>query len=164
MIIDGLAIEEHEPLHVKFKKRAATDLIVIHCAATPNEPKFNWSSIDAMHRQRGFIAIGYHYVITTKGIIQEGRPDDVIGAHAQGFNSKSIGICLIGGVDKNGKSVNNFTKEQFTSLKNLLEYLLQEYPSVTKIVGHRDLPKVHKDCPCFDVIPMYGYLVGETNK
>ncbi len=28
-----------------------------------------------------------------------------------------------------------------------------------RILGHRDLPNVHKDCPCFDAIAEYSSLM-----
>lgn len=154
--IQGMAgYEAHAPFHLTFKKRSSTDMIVIHCAATQPKDNIDWKTIDQMHRQRGFLAIGYHFVIKTDGTIQEGRPLDSIGAHAQGYNDRSIGICLIGGINKNGQSVNNFTKAQFHSLDTLVKALVKEYPTIDQIVGHRDLPGVHKDCPCFDAVARY---------
>lgn len=142
---------------VKHKKRKNTDYIVVHCSATQNLPKYDWRAIDQMHRQRGFLSIGYHYVILTDGTIQNGRDFDEVGAHAVGFNSNSIGICLIGGVDKRGNSVDNFTKEQKASLRDLIDTLIVDNILKNVIVlGHRDLPKVAKDCPCFDVKEWYG--------
>lgn len=150
-----MEIEKHTPFKVQLKKRNKTNLIVVHCSATQPLKKYDWQSIDRMHRQRGFLLIGYHYVITVDGKVQEGRPVDTIGAHASGYNDKSIGICLIGGVDKEGKSTNNFTKKQFEALDELISYLRQTYKNC-KVLGHRDLPNVKKDCPCFDVKARYS--------
>lgn len=150
-----MQIETHEPFKFALKARPKTNMIVVHCSATQPSKSIDWRTIDAMHRQRGWLVIGYHYVITTNGTIQEGRPVDSIGAHAVGHNSNSIGICLIGGINKSGKSVNNFTPEQFKALKELVDYLKTKYPSIKSVVGHRDLPNVKKDCPCFDVKPMF---------
>ena len=76
----------------------------------------------------------------------------MIGAHVAGFNENSIGICMVGGVsaDDISKAENNFTKEQFASLKQLLIDLKIRYPQAT-IQGHRDFPGVKKACPSFDV-------------
>lgn len=146
-------IETHKSL-VSLKERSKTDLIVVHCSATQPKDSFDWKSIDQMHRQRGFITIGYHFVIKTDGTIQEGRPLNAIGAHAQGYNDRSVGICLIGGVDSKGKAKDNFTDEQRESLKKLLDWLWFVYPE-SNIMGHRDLPNVSKDCPCFDLDKVY---------
>jgi N-acetylmuramoyl-L-alanine amidase len=84
--------------------------------------------------------------------VEEGRARDVIGAHVEGWNEFSVGVCMVGGVDANDitKAVNNFTPEQFESLNTLLTELKQAYPNAT-IQGHRDFPKVSKACPSFDV-------------
>lgn len=157
--IEGVSYEPHDPFHLSFKKRAKTDMIVIHCAATQPKANIDWHTIDQMHRQRGFLAIGYHFVIKTDGTIQEGRPLDSLGAHATDYNNRSIGICLVGGIDSKGNSVNNFSDAQFKSLDTLVQALVKRYGTITKIVGHRDLPNVRKDCPCFDAKERYKSLV-----
>ena len=154
MYVNKPHIEEHKNF-IKFKARTEpTKYLVVHCSATQNKKDFDWKTIDQMHRQRGFLAIGYHFVIKTDGTIQKGRDLEAIGAHAKGYNSCSVGICLIGGVDAKGKSVDNFTDKQKESLKELLDYLYYLYKDCI-VVGHRDLPNVHKDCPCFDVKKFY---------
>ncbi len=108
--------------------------------------------IEAMHKARTppFATIGYHFVIRTNGVIEYGRPVSHIGAHVEGHNAKSIGICLIGGLNSSGKPAYNFTSEQQQSLKLLVSILEHTFPNV-EILGHRDFPNVAKDCPCFDV-------------
>ena len=46
--------------------------------------------------QRGWWDIGYNFVIGEDGNIYEGRGWDYTGAHAIGYNTQSIGICIIG--------------------------------------------------------------------
>lgn len=140
---------------LSYKKRPETKYLVVHCSATQPKDSFDWKTIDQMHRQRGWLGIGYHFVICTDGTIQMGRPVDVIGAHVSGHNDESIGICLIGGVDKNSKSVDNFTNEQKESLKQLLDYLRFKYEDKVEVLGHRDFANVKKDCPCFNVKNWY---------
>lgn len=152
-------------LFVSIKKRPkTTKYIVVHCSATNNLEKYNWKTIDQMHRQKGWIAIGYHFVIKTDGTIEEGRPLDSIGAHAQGFNEESVGICLIGGIDSKGNTVDNFTKAQKDSLLKLCDWLkFNVYKDVNPLVlGHRDLG-ANKACPCFDVIPWYNIHMKSIN-
>lgn len=111
--------------------------------------KVDASVIDRWHRQRGFLKIGYHYVILRNGEVQKGREDTEIGAHVEGHNTGSLGICLVGGLNEvSGKAENNFTPEQFAALTDLLSKLSQEHPG-SIVLGHRDFPDVHKDCPCF---------------
>ena len=74
-----------------------------------------------------------------------------IGALGEGFNSVLIGVCLVGVVHEDDLvPENNFTPEQFITLKSLLGFLSAKYP-LAKIQGHRDFPNVKKACPSFDV-------------
>lgn len=134
------------------KKREKTDFIAIHCSATGPKHDCGAADIDKWHRAKGWKCIGYHYVIRRNGTVEEGREEATIGAHVENWNSVSVGVCLVGGVDANDptKAVNNFTPEQFASLKQLLVDLKIRYPSAI-IQGHRDFPKVAKSCPCFSV-------------
>lgn len=125
--------------------------IVVHCSASPPDVKTDIKTIDAWHRARGFLKVGYHFVIKTDGTVQEGRRLDEVGAHVQGFNDRSIGICLIGGVLKDGKTpADNFFAVQKARLADLVARLRLMFPNA-EVLGHRDLPNVKKDCPCFDV-------------
>lgn len=77
--------------------------IILHCAATPEGKEFYASDIDRWHKERGFLKIGYHYVIDLDGTIEKGRPEPEVGAHCTNHNKYSIGICTIGGMDKSNK-------------------------------------------------------------
>lgn len=135
-----------------FKERKETKFIVVHCSATKPSHNFEASDIRRMHLQRGWLDIGYHVVITRSGDVQSGRDIEAIGAHVEGFNAVSVGVCLIGGVsEKDVKTPeSNFTAEQFKALKTVLKSLKEMYPQAV-ILGHRDFPKVAKACPSFDV-------------
>jgi len=142
--------------------------IVIHCAATPNGKPVSVEEIDSWHAQRGFkrseaaraasnshlAAIGYHYFIETNGTIRAGRALEEIGAHVQGSNSKSIGICMAG--------TSAYSIEQWNSLAVLLRTLCLNHPAA-EVLGHRDFSPDQngdgvvepwewtKTCPGFDV-------------
>ncbi len=122
--------------------------IIIHCSATKKNGQIGAKEIDVWHKQRGFNAIGYHFVILRDGSIEDGRSVSEVGAHCLGYNHDSLGICLVGGLADNGDAENNFTKEQMQSLKQKLIELVEQFPFV-KIMGHRDLAAT--DCPCFEV-------------
>ena len=81
----------------------AISLIVVHCSATRAGQDFTATDIDRWHRQRGFRSIGYHFVIRLDGTIEPGRDVALDGAHCTGWNHRSIGICYIGGLDRNGR-------------------------------------------------------------
>lgn len=128
--------------------------IVVHCAATPPSMDIGAKEIDRWHRERGYFRIGYHSVIRRDGMIEPGRRWDEIGAHAYGFNNKSVAVCLVGGVNDRGKPENNFTDKQWIALEAWVKMATLTYPNAV-VVGHRDLPNVKKDCPSFDVKTWY---------
>ena len=131
------------------KSRKIT-LIVIHCSATRVTRNFTVEDLEACHMARGFRCIGYHYYITKDGEIYPCRPEEEKGAHAYPYNAHSIGICYEGGLDKDGHPADTRTEAQKESLQTLLESICTDYPEA-EVLGHRDLPNVHKECPCFDV-------------
>ncbi len=133
--------------------RKITD-IVIHCADTPKNKYFDINDIRKWHvEERGWSDVGYHYVILLDGTIQLGRDIKTIGAHVKGFNSKSIGICYIGGKD----NVDTRTTQQKVSLVYLVGSLKRMFKKA-KVSGHRDFPNVTKYCPSFDAKHEYKNL------
>lgn len=123
--------------------------IFIHCSATKATSNVTVADITRWHKERGFRTIGYHHVIYRDGSTHPGRPENEIGAHVTDKNSRSIGVCLVGGIDAKGKEEDNFTPEQWVSLKRLVIELKKRYPKA-EVLGHRDAPAA-KACPCFDV-------------
>lgn len=154
-------------------RRTSTDLIVVHCSATRPQQDVDANTIREWHMAKGWQDIGYHFVIKRNGLIELGRPLEDVGAHAAGFNSRSVGICLAGGLDHEGNPLTQhpagFTPPQHDSLALLLKTLRSIYPSAT-ILGHRDLSpdsnhngKIEphewlKTCPGFDAKTLYGSL------
>lgn len=131
--------------------RRTTDFIVVHCSATKPSQDIGASEIRKWHvEENGWSDIGYHEVIRRSGAIELGRPLHVSGAHVKGYNARSVGCCLVGGVGIDGTPEDNFTDEQFKSLRITLDYWKRIYPDAT-IQGHRDFPGVSKACPSFDV-------------
>ena len=89
------------------------------------------------------------------GKIEGGRDVDKIPAHVTNHNKDSIGICYIGGIDKNTlQPKDTRTAEQKEALKKLLTELKALYPEA-EILGHRDFPGVAKACPCFNAKDEY---------
>ena len=139
------------------------NLIVVHCSATKASHYIGAEDIRRWHvDDNGWSDIGYHFVIKRDGEVDPGRPVDRAGAHCYGHNKYSIGICMVGGIDRGGEPENNFNPIQFDALLTLIRELKDEYP-IDDICGHRDLsPDVDGDgeveqhewvkaCPCFDV-------------
>lgn len=108
--------------------------VVIHHSASPE-----WTTakdINRWHKERGFDEIGYNFVIKSDGQIERGRDLSKPGAHAlnpaPSRNRTHIGICLTG--------YNNFTKEQYASLRKLLRELGSRYPDLV-------IERHHEECP-----------------
>lgn len=124
--------------------------LVVHSSNTKPRQKVNKAFMERIHRMKGRLWVGYHQIIDRKGNIETGRSLDQPGAHAPGFDSKSIGICLAGGMDQEGNLVDNFTDAQKESLLQLLAVLQLKFPQAL-VVGHRDLPNTSTTCPQFDI-------------
>lgn len=142
----------------------APEGILIHHSATPFRLKgrlVDAKKIDEMHRQRGFSIvcdgktyhIGYHYVILPDGRVQPGRPENCRGAHSGNgyFNSRYLGICLVGDFDSHGRwngrrSAKEPTQAQIESLVKLCAKLMLKYDiPLRNIRRHRDVSQTY--CP-----------------
>ena len=169
-------------------------LVVLHCSATPSgrwlagrrgAPGFREAGdvIDGWHAARGFQRsaeamarynanrphIGYHFVIDIDGGIEPGRGLIEVGAHVEGCNSASVGVCLVGGAERDAR----YTAAQWRTAAELVRELCKRLavPLVAPlyprrgggVCGHRDLsPDADGDgrirpnewlktCPGFDV-------------
>lgn len=131
--------------------------IIVHCSATKEGANFKAADIDRWHREKGWNGIGYHYVVDLDGKIELGRPLDQVGAHCTNHNSRTIGICYIGGLDQSGKAKDTRNEAQRKSLVKLVKALKVCFPTIVKVSGHRDYAA--RDCPCFDARKEYGGLV-----
>lgn len=151
--------------------RQRTDLIVIHCSATKPSQHIGRAQIEEWHLAKGWSGIGYHFVITRAGDLETGRPLEEVGAHVQGYNAHSVGVCMVGGLDDLGRAIQNapaqFTTAQWDTARVLVAFLRKLYPAA-KVVGHRDLsPDKNQDgkiqpaewlktCPGFDAARELG--------
>ena len=152
------------------------DTIIIHCTATREGQDVHASDVDKWHKERGFQMIGYNYLIDLDGTVETGRPMTMSGAHTKGWNSRSVGVCYVGGLDKQGNPKDTRTPAQKKALNELVYKLLDKYPDVTKIIGHRDTsPDLNGDgkitpnewikaCPCFDVQSEFPMLIVKPKK
>jgi hypothetical protein len=98
-------IVKERPLYAK-----AIRLAVVHHTATPNDYSPEQSAaivraIELYHvKANGWNDIGYNFLVDRFGHVFEGRRGgitrNVIGAHAQGFNTGSVGVAVIGNFTK----------------------------------------------------------------
>jgi len=139
--------------------------IFIHCSAGfggVESIKRYWKSI-------GWKSVGYHRIIAEDGEVFQLAPYDQVTNGVKYYNSTSIHICYIGGVNKQdvNKAEDTRTDAQKDALlceiDNALNFL-SDYQDISKveILGHRDISpdknlngKVDsweriKECPSFD--------------
>lgn len=137
-------------------KRATTREIIVHCSATPEGNDFTVEDIDRWHKQRDFACIGYHYVIYRDGSIHQGRPIGLQGAHTNGRNPYSIGICYIGGLATDAKTPKDTrTEAQTASMVALIKHLRSEFGPLD-VRGHYEFAK--KACPSFRIEKLKALL------
>lgn len=140
-------------------KMRKIDKIIIHCTASSSRMNNRFKDVVAFHKGspkkkfwwnnrwelgRGFRDIGYHKYIDPQGVLWNGRPVETIGAHCEGENAHSIGICL-GGLDE-------FRPEQFNTLKAVLINLCANFSlnPLTDVYPHNHF-NPQKSCPNFDL-------------
>ena len=151
-------IEEKYNWNGGFTSRSKTDYIVLHHAEAV---KCTAQDIHSWHRANGWTGIGYHFFVRKDGTIYRGRPINVVGAHVQGMNSCSIGICAEGDYHTKEKTMPQAQKK---SIIELCQYLKKNYYPNAKIVGHREIGD--SNCPGryypLDEIRNMKYMEGLT--
>lgn len=128
--------------------------IVVHCSATAHNTKIE--NIKKYWKETlGWKSPGYHFIIEANGNITQLHPESLPSNGVAGYNSTSVHVCYIGGVDDKMKAVDNRTLAQKAALIGLIIELKVRYPNAI-VLGHRDFPNVKKDCPCFDARSEYS--------
>ena len=107
--------------------RKIAKIIVHHTAVDASIDQLRASAV-----RRGYSDIPYHFVITADGAVHATRPLERMGAHCKGHNADSIGIALMGNLDRVPP-----TEQQVAALTRLLAELRRKYP--VPVYGHNDL-------------------------
>jgi N-acetylmuramoyl-L-alanine amidase len=130
--------------------------LVVHCTATPQTT--NVESIQRHWRERlGWKASGYHKIVKANGEVITLATDEQVCNGVAGYNSASLHVSYIGGVDSRGNAFDNRTQGQKDAISQVLHAWKQKYPSAI-IQGHRDFPKVNKACPSFNAKAEYSHI------
>ena len=129
---------------------------VVHCSATRSDRNFSVENLISTGVAK-YGQASYHWFVQRNGNIVPILPESVRGAHARGYNRCSIGICYEGGINTRGKNDDTRTPQQKASLYELMKQLHRDYPKA-RIIGHRELPHVAKDCPCCTASSEYADL------
>jgi len=144
------------------------DHLIVHAFATP--PSMDTADalwVDRLHRRKGWSGCGYNAVILRSGELQHettghptrpyGKTGSHVGGCGPGWNKRSLGISMAGGVKEDGKTPeDNFTPEQYDTLAKYILAATEWFGiPMHNVIGHRDLIKLTasapKACPCFSV-------------
>jgi N-acetylmuramoyl-L-alanine amidase len=120
--------------------------IILHCSATKDSGTVSWGAIRKYHVEvMGWKNIGYHLGIELIDNYYEillGRMLNEVGAHCEGNNSDSIGICFVGDFDNS-----EVPPEQWNKGINLVNWLMHIFNLHYKnVYGHREFNS-NKSCP-----------------
>lgn len=134
--------------------------IFVHCTA--GSQKTTLKQLENEFKAKGWKSPGYHYVVFPNGKIEQMLDESKVSNGVRGYNSTSINVAYVGGVDSKLKPVDNRTEAQKASLVTLLTELKSRYPDA-HIMGHRDIwgkdpKKWQKWCPCFDAEAEYAEI------
>jgi len=94
----------------------------------------------------------YNWVITADGVLNESRPQNIVGAHARadGMNYKSLGIGLT------GNFMNELpTEAQIITLKGIIEAVRKIYNiPIENVLGHNEVKGASTLCPGINLSPI----------
>ena len=125
------------------QKRYDTDAIVIHHSDGGNDVDFSAEDIHRMHQNLGWAGAGYHFIIRKDGTVEDARPEWAVGAHVEGHNYYTLGICFSGDFEFAYPS-----PAQIAACVELIRDLSRDYDipiDRDHILGHREL--CDTDCP-----------------
>ena len=107
--------------------RKIAKIIVHHTAVDASIDQLRASAV-----RRGYSDIPYHFVIMPDGSVHATRPVERMGAHCRGHNADSVGVALMGNLDRVPP-----TEAQVAALMHLLSELRRKWD--VPVVGHGEL-------------------------
>ena len=142
--------------------------IVIHCTSEPADAKRNREYFRKLFFEMyGWRHWGYHVIVYQNGeweVLQPLPKQTAYGGFidaasmangAQGYNQDSLHIAYVGGLSTTTfRYADTRTPQQKETLRVLVSKFKVQY-HINEVVGHRDLPGVRKQCPCFDARKEY---------
>ncbi len=123
--------------------------VIVHCSDSLTG---DVETIRQWHLRKGWDDIGYHFVIPQSGQVQAGRLEMAIGAHCEGQNKDSIGVCLVG-------KLQHFQPIQFDVLKDLVCELCRNYGLThEQVFAHYEFDQHGKTCPDLDANLLRAFI------
>ena len=147
------------------------DMIVVHCTDATN-----WSPEQLGNffvQERGFPICGYHYYVRSEAVYQM-TGENVLGYHAAGYNTRSIGISMDFAPTKMEPLNIAIDPIVFENCQKMVTYLALKYRVPPKMVKfHRELfgtgwirdkndkPALRKTCPGMSLDPdVFRYSIA----
>ena len=155
-IVDKLLYYDYDDL----QNRPSTDGIVIHHTGCGYDCDPDAVEINRWHQERGWVCIGYHYVIRKDGTVELGRPHWTMGAHCEGDNYHTIGIHFSGDFMEDRHP----TEAQIISGAKLIANICSDYCipiDSDHIKGHRDY--MPNDCPGDNLYDKLPEIISKAN-
>jgi hypothetical protein len=142
--------------------------LIVHHSYIPNQSQYQGAAsirgIQNYHMydpKTKWNDIGYHFLIGPDGVIYQGRPETVVGAHCSP-NTNAVGICLIGDYDPGKDPIPPVMENQLLKLLGWLASNYKVNPQVN-LYGHCDFSP--KSCPGKNVyvrLPQYKNLLSQV--
>lgn len=136
------------------------DYIVIHCTAGGKNQSLEsirswWHSPPP--QGLGWKNVGYHWLVMGDGSIVKLADIQQVTNGVRGFNHNSIHIAYTGGMHEDDR-----TEAQKAAILDCIFMSISQcakHGYKPKIQGHRDFPNVKRDCPQFDAIKEYEWIL-----
>ncbi len=143
------------------QKLSRVDAIAIHHMASPTA---NIKEVQSWHLNAGWRAFGYNYWVDFDGTVYEGRGYAYIGAGVEDQNDHIISIGFAGnyqsGLDGIALSP-PMSDAQFNAGIDIIEWVRQRVPSITKVGGHKGF--MATACPG-DAFPLAEMISGKRRE
>lgn len=124
------------------RRQRAADIVRFH--TTPKSEGGRWDTPLAQ--------VAYHFIIEESGLAVPGRELHLVGAHDEGENARSIGVCIVG---DNTRVDQSWVPAQIECGVGLYRSLCQVYGKRLRSVGHRDEGGDATACPGRDVAGLF---------
>lgn len=163
-----------------YRPDESVEWIVQHYSATFIDTEYSAERLERDHKARGFREAGYHAYVTyprpgkpsrlieMRDLSESGRFE--VGAQSKGENSRSIGICLEGGLTRDGgpnKGLDTRHPDQITLQIAWIDKQLERFggDGTNKtngpiVEGHRDMPGAATQCPGYDASAWWRGIVA----
>lgn len=139
--------------------RDSYQTVVIHHSVTyEGDDERTLLAIQNLHREdRRWADVAYHYFVGKTGTIYAGRDVSVRGAHVGGYNTGSLGVCLLGNF-----MTENPSAAQLDATKQLIRWASASL-GLTHLAAHRDFNAGTTQCPGDKLAVHLPSLAAEGN-